>query len=234
MQSEVSVVVSFLAGLVSFLSPCVLPLVPVYVTYLTGGVGTDEQADRHRLLINALGFIIGFSTIFVILGASATLIGRFLLINQVLFRKIAGIVIVLFGLQTLGVFRINFLQREWRPGLQRTAPRKSADWLRSAGLGLAFGFGWTPCVGPVLGSILVYASTAGTVAAGVWLLSWYSLGLALPFLVIALTMHSFGSYYLPWLQRHAIKIARLTGVLLIILGCLVYFNLFSRLSAFSF
>ncbi|MBO8126975.1 MAG: cytochrome c biogenesis protein CcdA [Firmicutes bacterium] len=236
MGSDLSVVVALAAGLVSFLSPCVLPLIPVYITYLTGGVKAERETGFNwRLFKNAIGFILGFSFIFILLGASATVIGRFLLVNQVLFRKIAGIIIIFFGLQTLGLFQISLFQREWRPGLQKRGGfGGKRDLVKSFFLGLAFGFGWTPCVGPVLGSILAYASTAATVASGIWLLVWYSLGLAIPFLAIALTLDKFGKYYLPFLQRNFNKIKIFTGIFLILLGILVYFNWFSFLSAISF
>ncbi len=237
MESNISTLVAFVAGLVSFLSPCVLPLVPVYITYLAGGVNRSSQAPTFnwRLFKNALGFISGFSLIFILLGASATYLGRFLLVNQAIIRKVAGVVIVLFGFQTLGVFKISLFQREWRPGLQAQAKGQtfSTELMKSFSLGLAFGFGWTPCIGPVLGSILAYASTRTTLAAGIWLLTSYSLGLAMPFLTIALTLDRFGKYYLPLLQKYLGVIKVFTGVLLVILGLLVYFNLFSTLASWS-
>ncbi len=236
MESNISTLVAFVAGLVSFFSPCVLPLIPVYITYLTGGVERSPEATAFnwRLFKNALGFIAGFTVIFILLGASATVLGRFLLINQVLMRKIAGVVIVVFGLQTLGVCKISLFEREWRPGLQaQVTGRTSAELIKSFLLGAAFGFGWTPCIGPVLGSILAYASTRTTLAAGIWLLAWYSLGLAVPFLLIALTLDRFGHYYLPWFQKRLGLIKIFTGILLVILGLLVYFNLFSTLASWS-
>lgn len=236
MGSEISWAVAFAAGLASFLSPCVLPLIPVYVTYLTGGVGSDtkEKGLNWQLFLNALWFIFGFSAIFILLGASATYIGRLFLINQALFRKVAGVVIILFGLQTMGVFRIGLLQKEWRPGLSKMGAKKGTQALRSLALGLAFGFGWTPCVGPVLGAILLYAGTSGTVASGIWLLTWYSLGLAVPFMAIALTLDRFGPRYLPFLQRNSTTIKIITGLLLVVLGIVVYSNLFLKLSGLSF
>lgn len=237
MESDLSTFVAFLAGLASFLSPCVLPLVPVYITYLTGGISSLQDASRFnwRLFKNALGFVAGFSLIFIILGASATFLGRFFLLNQGVLRKVAGVVIAFFGLQTLGLFKIRLFEREWRPALAAQNRRIGFvhDLGRSFSLGLAFGFGWTPCIGPVLGSILAYASTSATLGAGAWLLVWYSLGLAVPFLVIAVTLDRFGRYYLPWLQKHLGSIKLFTGALLVVLGVLVYFNLFSALSAFN-
>ena len=176
---------ALLAGIVSFLSPCVLPLVPAYVSYVAGVTVDDlarQDGRRPAILAASLMFVLGFSTVFVLLGASATAAGAFVLRHSVLLVDIAGILVIVFGLVTMGALRLPFLQRDVRfhPSLGRG--RAPAAYV----LGLAFGFGWTPCIGPVLGSILALAATKTTIASGVSLLAVYALGLGLPFLGAAL------------------------------------------------
>ncbi len=196
-MQEVSFIMAFVAGTVSFLSPCVLPLVPGYLSFVSG-MSFDELAMAHgkpvlvkRAASNAIFFILGFSTIFVALGASATAIGRFLLFQADFFLKIGGIIVILLGLHIMGIWKMGFLYREKR--FIQTNPDKGRKngLLSSYITGLAFAFAWTPCVGPILGAILAFAGTQETVHQGVVLLSIYSLGLGLPFLLTALAMQSF-------------------------------------------
>ena len=184
--SLLGIVIAFVAGIISFLSPCVLPLVPGYVSYIAGGTLEDLTKDstvRHRLraIYLSLFFILGFSLIFIALGASASAVGEFLLINKRLFEYIAGSIIILFGVYLMGLFRIPLFEREMR-FVSLTAGGHPASALL---LGTAFAFGWTPCIGPVLGTILTMSANANEVGIGVVLLAFYSLGLGLPFLAAA-------------------------------------------------
>lgn len=228
---EVTGWVALGAGLVSFASPCVLPLVPTYMTYLTG-VSLDElvshkQINRASIFANALAFVLGFSVVFVLLGLSASFVGQFLLQNQPLFRKFAGVVIVLLGLHIAGVFRFLFLLQEKRWNI---APRRIGV-LNSLLVGVAFSFGWTPCIGPILGAILMVAGTEGSTLKGALLLALYSVGLAIPFLIAALGM----AWVLPLLKRigRYMRVIEITsGVLLVVVGVMVYTDYFFQLAGF--
>jgi cytochrome c-type biogenesis protein len=218
-------VVAFMAGLLSFLSPCVLPLVPSYVGFITG-MTLPEMAGRRRMaLTHALLFVLGFSLIFVILGASATALGQALNYYQVWLQRVGGVLIILFGLLCLGVFKVGLLNQERRVHLER----KPVGYLGSALAGMAFGAGWTPCIGPVLGGILGLAATTNDVARGMQLLAAYSAGLAVPFLIAAVAVESFLDWfqrfrrYLPWVMR-------LSGILLIAVGVLLVTGEFTRLA----
>jgi cytochrome c-type biogenesis protein len=176
---------SFAAGMVSFLSPCVLPLVPAYVSYIAG----HTAPARFAALRLSLYFVLGFSTVFVTLGASATAVGQLLLSYRYEANLIGGALVIIFGLLMIGVMQARWLQREFRFHLDRPGGRPGAAYL----LGLAFAFGWTPCIGPVLGTILTASAVSATVAQGIVLLSVYSLGLGIPFVLAAFfTNHLFG------------------------------------------
>jgi cytochrome c-type biogenesis protein len=218
--------VAFLAGVLSFLSPCVLPLVPSYVGFLTG-MSLDELGARRRLaLLHALCFVAGFSLIFILLGASATALGRALKYNQVWLTRIGGALVVLFGLYCLGVFKLGALQMERRVQLQD----KPVGFLGSVLVGMAFGAGWTPCIGPILGAILSLATVEADVGRGMLLLAAYSAGLAVPFLLAAVAVEQFFDWfksfrrYLPWVMR-------VSGVLLVIVGVLMMTGEFTRLAS---
>lgn len=218
--------VAFLAGLLSFLSPCVLPLVPSYLSFITGISGVGEiEARRHLALVHALLFVIGFTLIFVALGATATALGRLLITYQAWLERIGGLLIVCFGLYTLGAFKIALLSREARVQLAD----KPVGFLGSVLVGMAFGAGWTPCIGPILGSILLYTSTRADLAQGLRLLGAYSLGLALPFLGAAWALEAF----LRWFQRFRRYIGwveKVAGVLLVVVGLLLLTGSFTLLS----
>ena len=218
--------VAFLAGLLSFLSPCVLPLVPSYLSFITGMSGVGEiGARRHLAVLHALLFVIGFTLIFAALGATATALGRLLVTYQIWLERIGGLLIVCFGLFTMGVFRIAWLSREARVQLAD----RPLGYLGSVLAGMAFGAGWTPCIGPILGSILLYTSTRADLAQGLGLLGAYSLGLALPFLVAAWALEAF----LRWFQRFRRYIGwveRVAGVLLVVVGVLMLTGSFTLLS----
>jgi cytochrome c-type biogenesis protein len=217
--------VAFTAGLLSFLSPCVLPLVPSYIGFLTG-MSLPEMSGRRRVaVVHALLFVLGFSLVFVLLGASATALGRALNYYQVWLQRIGGALIIAFGLVCLGVIKAGFLRQERRVQVEQ----KPVGYLGSALVGMAFGAGWTPCIGPVLGAILGLAATAQDLARGMLLLAAYSAGLAVPFLVAAVALDSFLGWfqgfrrYLPWVMR-------VSGILLIFVGVLLVTGEFTRLA----
>ncbi len=219
---------AFIAGMLSFISPCILPLAPGYVAMISG-VSVEElrerQAGTHwRVLLNALLFVLGFSILFVALGASAGAAGRFLSAHRELLNRIAGAVIVFFGAVLLGWIRIPALYRDRR--FHGTIKQGK---LRSFFLGLAFALGWTPCAGPALVAMLMLASTQQTVTRGTALLSVYSAGLAVPFLLVAFGTSKFLSLYQRW-RSQLIWVERFAGILLIGIGVLVFFDLFQELS----
>lgn len=207
------------AGALSFSSPCTLPLVPGYIGYLTG-VGSG----RRRMLAAAGLFVLGFSLVFTALGAGASSLGALLLEHRLLLDRLAGVAIVVLGLFVLGLVRLPPLMREGRPLMERVRPGPSGALL----LGVAFAFGWTPCVGPVLGSILLLSTAQGTVTVGALLLLLYSLGLGLPFLGAALFMERFGSVS-GWLRRHGAMLNSAGGLLLVGMGVLVFLGQFTQL-----
>jgi cytochrome c-type biogenesis protein len=218
-------VVAFAAGVLSFLSPCVLPLVPSYVGFLTG-MTLDETTARRRLAVtHALLFVVGFSLVFVLLGASATALGGALKHYQIWLQRAGGVLIILFGLVCLGVIRVGWMEQERRLQLHD----KPVGFLGSALVGMAFGFGWTPCIGPVLGAILGLAATSTDVTRGMLLLAVYSAGLALPFLVAAYALDAFLDWfqrfrrYLPWVMRAS-------GAMLVLVGLLLVSGEFTRLA----
>jgi len=217
--------VAFAAGLLSFLSPCVLPLVPSYVGFLTG-MTLPELSDRRRVAaIHALLFVVGFSLVFVLLGASATALGGTLKYYQTWITRIGGVLVILFGLLCLGLVRVGALEQERRLQFQH----KPLGYLGSVLVGIAFGAGWTPCIGPVLGAILSLAATSDSVSRGVLLLGVYSAGLAVPFLLAAIAVESFLDWFqrfrrfLPWVMR-------VSGALLIFVGLLMVTGQFTRLA----
>jgi len=220
------VAVAFLAGLLSFLSPCVLPVVPSYLSYVTGISGVAElRQRRHLALLHAALFVVGFTLIFVALGATATAFGRLLNTYQHWLERIGGLLIVVFGLYTVGALKVGFLAREVRWDLGD----KPLGYLGSVLAGMAFGAGWTPCIGPILGSILLYTSSRADFAQGIWMLLAYSLGLAIPFLVAAWALERF----LGWMKRfrrYVGVVEKVAGVLLIAFGLLLLTGTFTLLS----
>jgi cytochrome c-type biogenesis protein len=220
-------VVSFTAGLLSFLSPCVLPLIPSYVTFITGMSLDEVQGARRAALIHSLLFIAGFTLIFVALGATATVLGRALLVYRTVISRVGGVLIILFGLYLLGAFNIGALARERRVHIAD----KPMGYLGTVLVGLAFGAGWTPCIGPILGSILIYTSSQADLARGMSLLLAYSLGLAVPFLVSALALNHFLTVFSRF-RRHLAWVSRAGGVLMIAVGLLLVTNYFTILSSY--
>jgi cytochrome c-type biogenesis protein len=218
MIHDVSIPAALVAGLVSFLSPCVLPLVPPYLIYLTGAtiehVANDETASssKRAVMSAALMFVLGFSTVFVALGASASLIGAVIRAWSAELSIVAGIVIIVMGLHFLGLTRIGLLMREGRLPI----PKPVGLWGAYV-MGLAFAFGWTPCIGPILAAILSVAAAEATVTKGAMLLAIYSAGLGIPFLVAALMVEQFSSLFAR-MKRHLANVERAMGVLMILTG----------------
>ena len=218
MISDVSIPAALIAGLVSFLSPCVLPLVPPYLIYLTGAtiehVANEETdaASRRAVMISALLFVLGFSTVFVALGASASLVGSFIRAWSGELAIIAGIVIIAMGLHFLGLTRIGLLMREGRLPI----PKPVGLWGAYV-MGLAFAFGWTPCIGPILAAILSVAAAEATVAKGAGLLAVYSAGLGIPFLIAAFMVEQFSALFAR-MKRHLVRVEQAMGVLLVVTG----------------
>ena len=229
MNESVGLWVALTGGVVSFLSPCVLPLVPSYLSFVTGMSLEDLQGgvDRRATFMHSLLFVLGFSIIFIALGASASFLGRYLNEYEVLIARVGGAVIIVLGLHLTGVFKIVPLLRERRVHVSD----KPAGYLGTIGVGAAFGAGWTPCIGPVLGAILTLASTQDTVWAGVSLLSVYSLGLAIPFLISALALDLFLSAFSRF-RRFLPAVEKGAGVMLIILGLLLVTGTFTLLNTY--
>ena len=220
-----SFALAFVAGLLSFLSPCVLPLIPSYVGFLTGLTLEELEVRRGTALAHALWFVAGFSLIFIALGATASALGVLLLRSQVWIGRIGGGVVILFGLYLLGVLRPALLMRERKVQLAH----KPLGYLGSAFVGVTFGAAWTPCIGPILGAILTLAAAQASVGHGAALLTAYSAGLALPFVVTALALDRF----LAWFQRfrpYLVWVERIAGGLLILLGLLLVTDRFTLLA----
>jgi cytochrome c-type biogenesis protein len=235
MGHELSIPIAFVAGVVSFLSPCVLPLVPGYISMLSGAtieelkLGTGP-ALMGRVLRNSVSFVVGFSIVFVALGASATAVGKFLLAQRATFNLVAGIIVIVFGLHLTGLVKIPLLYRQAR--LETGAPRRGL--VGAFLLGFAFAFGWTPCIGPILTAILALAAQRHTVFQGMFLLAVYSAGLAIPFLLTSVGLGQFLKIYGGFRKHlHAVEVA--SGVLLIVLGALMVTNKFTVIARyFSF
>ncbi|MDT8341222.1 MAG: cytochrome c biogenesis protein CcdA [Longimicrobiales bacterium] len=218
MVDQVGILIAVTAGLFSFLSPCVLPLVPSYLSFVTGMTVEDlqEGTDRRAVMIHSGLFVSGFTAIFLLMGASASFLGQFFILYQDWIARIGGLIIIVFGLHLLGVFRITALLREKRVHLSD----KPAGHLGTLAVGAAFGAGWTPCIGPVLGAILGLAGTSDTVWQGTGLLLAYSIGLAIPFLGAAWALDSFLKAFKRF-RRWIPVVEKGSGVLLLVLGLLL-------------
>lgn len=232
--SLLSMLVAFVAGVLSFVSPCVLPLIPGYISFISGasleqmrgqpaaaaegmaGVATAAAGTGRRILLTSLAFVCGFSLVFVAFGATASAIGRLLGSNKAQIAYVAGALLVVLGLHMMGVFRIGFLDYEKRA----RASKRPAGLLGAGLVGVAFAFGWTPCIGPILGGILTIAGTQESVAQGVLLLGAYSLGLGVPFLLTAVAIDRFFAAFAK-IRRHYRAIEMVSGALLIAIGLLM-------------
>jgi len=226
-EGSIGIAIALTAGLLSFLSPCVLPLVPSYLSFVTGmNLGElQDRRDRAHVLTHSILFVSGFTLVFVLTGALASFLGQFVRAYETWIARTGGVLIIVLGLHLLGVFRIGALMRERRVHLSD----KPEGFLGTIAVGAAFGAGWTPCIGPVLGGIMTLAATRETLWSGTWLLFVYSVGLAVPFLLAALALDrfltTFGRFrgWIPWIERAS-------GALLILLGLLLVSGSFTVLS----
>ena len=232
--SQVSLFAAFSAGLLSFVSPCVLPLVPSYLSYITG-LSVEKLANAHEreqfrraIVLNSLLFIAGFSSVFIAFGASASLIGQLLYEYQDVIRKVGGVLIIIFGLYLLGVFKARFFMTEHRLLHFESRP---VGYIGSFLIGTAFAAGWTPCVGPVLGAILAYASTTDSMKDGVVLLATYSIGLGLPFLLAALGVDRFLAYFKK-IRAYLGGVSMVSGGVLVLVGVLLYVDSLTMITSF--
>lgn len=221
-MKDISLFVAFSAGLVSFLSPCVLPMIPLYLSYISG-LSINELSETKvkkkalgKVLLSAIFFVLGFSSVFISLGASATYLSRLILGYERILRLILGIVVIIFGIHLLGIFNIRFLQSEKRFHLTKIPKNLFGSFL----LGFTFAFGWTPCVDPILGTILSFAATKERVMDGVILLSFYSLGLGLPFILASIALGTFLSFS-EKIKRYFRFISIVSGILIIGVGILM-------------
>lgn len=219
-----AMLVALLAGVLSFLSPCVLPIVPPYLAYMSGISVSDMKGGRAPI-VPALFFVMGLSTVFLLLGLAASAFGAFFLGNAQVFSTVAGITVMIFGAHFVGIYRIGFLDRDMR----LDAGDRGGSSFGAYVLGLAFAFGWTPCIGPQLGAILSLAAQEGNVARGMTLLGVYALGLGLPFLLVAAFFARL-SPVVAILKRHADRIERIMGLLLWTIGLLMLTGGFSSFS----
>ncbi|MCS7228967.1 MAG: cytochrome c biogenesis protein CcdA [Candidatus Kryptonium sp.] len=232
-MESVGFLTAFLFGILSFLSPCVLPLVPGYISFISGLSFEElrEQGGSKKFLsktfLSSVFFVIGFSIVFIALGASATAIGKFLSDNMNIISKVAGVIIILFGLHMVGIFKIGFLNYEAKLKVRG----KPLGLLGAFLIGFAFGFGWTPCIGPVLATILVLASQQETIKQGIMLLTVYSLGLGIPFIITSLSVNFFFKWFSK-VRKYLNVVEIISGVILIILGVLIFTNSLGVISSY--
>jgi len=216
---NISFLIAFWGGIISFFSPCIIPIIPAYISYTAGANVNSYNNFRKINFTRTIGFVLGFSLVFITLGASATFLGGFLNRNLSLFRTISGLFIIFFGLYMLGLIKIGFLSR--KHGFK--TPKRKNNFLSSTLMGLAFGAGWTPCIGAVLGSILIFAGSQSTVVEGILLLSVYSLGLSIPFILTSLLL-GFFTKYIGKIEKFSLYLNKIGGIILIILGILIIMN----------
>ena len=223
-----AILIALVAGVLSFLSPCVLPIVPPYLAYMSG-VSINDMSNpgvaRRKAIVAALFFVMGLSTVFLLLGFTASTFGMFFLRNQEIMAQISGIVVIIFGLHFLGVFRIPLLDREMRVD----AGESNGSIFGAYVLGLAFAFGWTPCIGPQLGAILSLAATEASVARGTMLLGFYAMGLGIPFLLAAMFLTR-SMALMNRMKKHMKLIERVMGGLLLVVGIALLTGAFSTFS----
>ena len=211
-------IIAFAAGLISFLSPCVLPLIPGYISYITGSSLTELIEKKNVNLIPIILFTVGFSIVFIIFGAASTFIGQILLQNSYELRMIAGLVIIILSLHIIGIINIKFLNYE-----KRIQTNISKNLFSPILIGMAFAFGWTPCIGPILGSILVLASTEESLIKGILLLTFYSVGLAIPFILSGYLMQKFLIFSKNF-KKNINRVMKIGGIILLITGLLIITN----------
>lgn len=227
-MNDIGILFAIVGGMLSFFSPCVFPLLPAYITHLTGGKieNSKMQVNRTTLYMRSIGFIIGFSLIFVLLGASASFLGNLLMNYRTLIMQLAGILIIVFGLQMAGLLNFKLLMKDTRIQIEH----KPKSVFSSILLGMAFATGWSPCVGLALSSILLLASSSDTLSQGIFLLGAYSLGMAIPFFVISIVI-SYSLKTMNKINKYLSKLAFINGVVMIFLGFLVLSGQMQKISA---
>jgi cytochrome c-type biogenesis protein len=224
MGQEVSIPIAFGAGFLSFFSPCILPLIPIYIMYLTGTTA-ESEVKKLFALWRTFGFILGFTTIFMIMGLSATFIGQAFAKNRAILFDISGYVMIIFGISMLGIIKLKFLKL---PQFIKS-PKEVTSFFSAFVMGLAFALGWSPCFGPVLASIIFYAGATATATQGAFLLLIYSLGMAVPFILTALFIGTFNKF-LAKFDKYGHIVPKVSGVMLIIFGILILTNSLQKLS----
>ncbi len=222
---SLGIFIAFSAGLLSFLSPCVLPLVPSYVTFITGMTLEDLQHTKRETLLHAIVFVCGFSLIFLALGAGATVFGQIMLRYRDWISRVGGVLIIVFGLYMLGVFNLGLLARDTRLHIAN----KPIGYLGTLVVGIAFGAGWSPCIGPILGAILTMAANEADLQRGLVLLAAYSAGLAVPFLLAALMVDKFLEVFAK-MRHQMVWVNRIAGAMLVLVGVLMVTNRFTMLA----
>lgn len=227
-MNDIGLFFALAGGVLSFFSPCVFPLLPAYITHLTGGKIEDSklEVNRVKLYMRSIGFIIGFSIIFIALGASASFVGKLLMNYRIVIMQIAGLLIIIFGLQMAGLLKFKFLMMEKK----FHSERQSKNVLSSILLGMAFASGWSPCVGLALSSILLLASSTDTLSQGILLLGAYSLGMAIPFLIISIVI-SYSLKTMRKINKYLSKLAFVNGMIMVFLGFLVLSGQMQKISA---
>ncbi len=209
-----TIFIAFLAGMISFLSPCVLPLIPGYISYISGtSFGELKEKKSNLVVIKTIFFTLGFSLVFIALGSTASLIGNFFLVNSELFRIIAGIIIIFFSLNLIGILNFDFMNKDIRIFTDKYSNNLSFPLL----VGAAFGFGWTPCIGPILGSILTLAAIEESLSKSILLLTFYSLGLAIPFIISGILIDKF-LLFSKGFKKYALTITKVGGTILLLTG----------------
>ena len=222
-----TIFIAFLAGMISFLSPCVLPLIPGYISYISGTSFNELKEKKSNLVVvKTIFFTLGFSLVFIALGSTASLIGNFFLVNSELFRISAGIIIIFFSLNLIGVLNFNFMNKDIRIFTDKYSNNMSFPLL----VGAAFGFGWTPCIGPILGSILTLAAIEESLSKSVLLLTFYSLGLAIPFIISGVLIDKF-LFFSKNFKKYALTITKVGGIILLLTGIAI---LTGQLQVFGF
>jgi cytochrome c-type biogenesis protein len=222
---ELTIGLVFLEGVLSFLSPCCLPLIPIYVGYLSGEAGNRNK--KWNVIKNSIGFIIGFTFVFILLGAIASGIGRYLIIHRKLLNKILGVLIIVMGLSYMDILKIPFLNMDKRFNYEG----KKTNFIGAVFLGAAISFGWSPCIGPILSQVLALAASMNSISKGIYLLFVYSMGMAVPFFITALLIQG-ASMKVRKILKYSRVLKIITGIILISTGILMYTGYFERLSGF--
>ncbi len=216
----ISLSIAFLAGFISFLSPCVLPLIPGYISYISGtSLNKINEKKRNLIVIKTIFFTLGFSFVFIVLGSTASLAGKFFLSNSNILRIVAGVIIIFFSLQLIGIINFNFMNKDIRFFTNKYSDNLTFPLL----VGVAFGFGWTPCIGPILGSIITMASLEENIGQGIILLSFYSLGLAIPFIISGVLIDKF-LLFSKGIKKYISTIAKVGGAILLLTGIAILTN----------